>query len=82
MKKKGIMGRFITTSFLSFNVPEHLRELLKLKNITPRVYDGNLHTKGYIFRKGDLTTVLVGSSNLTQGALKENKEWNLKVTPT
>lgn len=80
LEKKKIKGRFLTTSFLTFNDPEHLRELLKLKNITPRIYDGNLHTKGYIFRKGDLTTALIGSSNLTQGALKENKEWNLRIT--
>ena len=80
LERKGIKGRFITTSFLSFNKPEDLRYLLNLENITPRVYDGDLHTKGYIFRKGDLTTALIGSSNLTQGALKENKEWNLRIT--
>jgi len=80
LEKKGVKGRFITTSFLSFNKPEDLRFLLNLKNISPRVYDGDLHTKGYIFKNRDLTTVLIGSSNLTQGALKENKEWNLKIT--
>ena len=39
-----------------------------------------MHTKGYIFRKGEKYSIIVGSSNLTQNALCENKEWNLKVS--
>ena len=42
-----------------------------------RVYQGNLHAKGYVFDKDEMSTVIVGSSNLTQMALTCNKEWNV-----
>ena len=37
------------------------------------------HAKGYFFRKGNLWTLIIGSSNLTQTALTVNFEWNLKI---
>ena len=37
--------------------------------------------KGYLFAKGaGAYDLLIGSSNLTAGALKVNKEWNLQVS--
>ena len=36
-----------------------------------------MHAKGYIFDKGETSTVIVGSSNMTQTALTCNKEWNV-----
>lgn len=77
---KGIKGRILTTDYLSFNQPNALRELLKFTNLEVRVFtEEHFHTKGYMFKKGDLHTLIVGSSNLTQNALKANKEWNLKI---
>ena len=35
--------------------------------------------RGSFFRKGDIWTMIVGSSNLTQTALTINFEWNLKI---
>ena len=37
------------------------------------------HTKGYIFKNGDVYQIITGSSNLTMSALTKNKEWNTKV---
>lgn len=78
---KGIKGKILTTDYLNFSEPKALKKLLEFKNLEIGVYTKeNFHTKGYIFRKEDLYTVIVGSSNLTQTALASNKEWNLKVT--
>ena len=77
-----IKGELITSDFLSFNDPKALRKLLSIPFIETRIADGsNLHTKGYLFkeRTGEYTTI-IGSSNLTDRALKENKEWNLRTT--
>ncbi|MCX6312212.1 MAG: DUF3427 domain-containing protein, partial [Bacteroidetes bacterium] len=38
------------------------------------------HTKGYIFNNnGANDKIYIGSSNITQGALKSNQEWNIKI---
>ncbi|MBM7543766.1 superfamily II DNA or RNA helicase/HKD family nuclease [Weissella beninensis] len=81
LAKRGIRGRLITSNYLQFNNPKVYRELLKIKNIDVKIanIDG-FHTKTYIFEHVDYISVIVGSSNLTQNALKKNVEWNLKVT--
>lgn len=81
LEERGIKGKIITTNYLNFNEPSALRRLLKFKNIEVKVFDeGNFHTKGYIFKKKSDYTLIVGSSNITAGALTKNEEWNLKVT--
>lgn len=80
-RKKSIKGRILTTDYLNFSEPLALRTLLEFDNIETRVYTkDSFHTKGYIFHKGDKTTYLIGSSNITQDALSKNKEWNVKFT--
>ena len=74
-------GRILTTDYLNFNDPEALRKLLDFDGIDVRVYTKeNFHTKAYMFTNDGKTTALVGSSNLTAGALCQNKEWNLLVS--
>lgn len=81
LEKKGIQGRILTTNYLEFNQPKALRDLLKFSNIQVKIYtEEDFHTKGYMFEHEQVRTFLVGSSNLSQGALKKNKEWNLRVT--
>lgn len=81
LEKKNIKGRIIASRYLEFTQPKALRRLLAFKNIDLRIVTtGNHHTKGYIFRKKDVYSLIVGSSNMTQNALSSNKEWNLKVT--
>lgn len=77
LDEKGIHGRFLTSTYLSFNSPDAYRKLLEYKNIGVRVHQGHLHAKGYLFDKNDMGTVIVGSSNLTQTALTCNREWNV-----
>ena len=76
---KGVPGRVITTTYLDFNEPDAIAKLRGYPNVEVRVYDGSLHTKGYFFKDGDMRTLVIGSSNLTQTALRTNQEWNLLV---
>lgn len=81
LSERRIKGKILTTDYQYFNTPKSLRELLKVSNIETKVYTKEkFHTKGYMFKKGMNYTFVVGSSNLTQGALKENKEWNMRIS--
>lgn len=77
LKSRGVRGRLLTSTYLSFNSPDAYRKLLEYDNIEVRVYQGNLHAKGYIFDENQTSTVIVGSSNMTQMALTCNREWNV-----
>lgn len=81
-KNRGGKGHIITTDYLSFTDPYALRKLLAFGNIDARVAaDIDFHTKGYCFLDSNgVYTTLIGSSNLTQGALTSNREWNVKTT--
>lgn len=81
LELKGVKGKIIASSYLNFTDPKALRKLLHFKNIELRIVtDENLHSKGYIFRKNEHYNFIIGSSNMTQKALSENKEWNIKLT--
>ncbi|SFP69470.1 DUF3427 domain-containing protein [Salibacterium halotolerans] len=81
LKLKGISGRLLTSTFLTFNQPAVFRELLKMTNLDVRVTDvQGFHAKGYIFEQPTHYTLIVGSSNLTASALQVNHEWNVKLT--
>lgn len=81
LNAKNIKGYILTTDYLYFTQPKALQELKQFSNITIRIYtQENFHTKGYIFKHVDYYSFIIGSSNLTQNALKANKEWNLKIT--
>lgn len=77
---RGAKGRILISSYLNFNTPETLEELLKLQGVEVRIYDGQLHSKGYCFTYDKYKNLIVGSSNLTGNALKENQEWNLHIS--
>ncbi|MCL1949518.1 MAG: phospholipase D-like domain-containing protein [Turicibacter sp.] len=81
LKEKGIKGRIITSNYLNFNKPKIFHELLKLTNVEVRIADvKGFHSKGYIFKHIEHYSLIVGSSNLTQDALKANHEWNIQLT--
>lgn len=81
LEKKNIKGKILTTDYLNFSEPKALKKLLQFSNIELRLYSKeNFHTKGYIFKFDDHYKMIVGSSNLTQTALTQNKEWNLKIS--
>lgn len=77
LRERNIPGRILTSTYLNFNDPDALRKLLEYPNIETRVYQGDLHAKGYFFNKEQISTIIIGSSNLTQKALTCNKEWNI-----
>lgn len=86
LEDRGIPGKILTTDYLTFSSPRALKKLSELKNIELRMFrvqDGiGFHTKGYIFKKGELYNIIVGSSNLTASALTTNAEWNTRVVST
>ncbi|MFM2230241.1 MAG: hypothetical protein RL607_1499 [Bacteroidota bacterium] len=83
LQRKNIKGKILVSQYLNFTQPEALRQLMQFKNIELRIVThGNFHSKGYLFKKGSIYNLIVGSSNLTANALCANKEWNLKISAT
>lgn len=81
LKRKGVKGRILTSTFLQFNHPKAFKELLKITNVEVRLTNlKGFHSKGYIFDHNSYYSLIVGSSNLTAQALKENYEWNVHLT--
>lgn len=84
LEQKGIKGKILTTDYLAFNDPEALDKLNSMKNIELKMFytrgdkDG-FHIKGYIFKNEEVYRIIVGSANMTAGALKVNREWNTKL---
>jgi superfamily II DNA or RNA helicase/HKD family nuclease len=79
---KGV-GRIITSNYLGFNSPGAFAELLNLRHIGIDVRlhpDAAFHPKGYVFTRPDNVTAILGSSNLTEGAIARNHEWNIRVS--
>jgi len=80
LAQKGIKGRILTSTFLQFNSPKVFRELLKLSHVEVRLAEvKGFHSKGYLFEHDNYHSFIVGSSNLTAAALKQNHEWNVKL---
>lgn len=80
LEEKGIRGKILTGDYLDFTEPKALKRLLKYKNIELKILPKEkFHAKGYFFRHGNMWTMIIGSSNLTQTALTVNFEWNLKI---
>ena len=88
LEKKGIQGRILTTDYNNFTDPKALDKLAEFKNIELRMYQVQagenigFHTKGYIFKKDETYTFIIGSANMTDRALAVNKEWNTKLVST
>lgn len=81
LNKRGVRGRIITSTYLNFNKPKVFKELLKIPNLDVKITDqAGFHAKGYIFDNKKYSTMFIGSSNLTDAALKKNYEYNLKLT--
>lgn len=80
LNERGVKGQILTGDYLTFTQPKALKKLMKFENIDVRlVSEEKFHAKGYFFRKKDIWTMIIGSSNLTQTALTTNFEWNLKI---
>ena len=80
LEERNIKGKILTGDYLNFTEPKALKKLLSYKNIDLRIATNRKHhTKSYFFRKENVWTLIIGSSNLTQGALTINFEWNIKI---
>ena len=84
LENRGIPGQILTTNYLNFSEPAALEKLNSLSNIKLKIYDADasgegFHTKGYIFRKEEVYRIIIGSSNMTGRALKQNYEWKHRL---
>lgn len=84
LEERGVEGKILTSTYQNFSEPKAIEKLQEFQNIEVRLFDkqldGGLHAKGYLFIQGEVVEVYIGSSNLTTSALKDNIEWNVKLT--
>lgn len=75
--------RVVTSTYLGATSGAALDSLVKLGAQVRVRYDGNatkLHAKSWLFhRPGALDTAYIGSSNLSQAALHDGIEWNVRL---
>lgn len=83
LEDRNIKGKIITTTYLNFTEPKALERIQKFNNIDMKIFIASkeigFHTKVYIFENEDNYKIIIGSSNITQSALKSNIEWNVKI---
>ncbi|WP_085829438.1 DUF3427 domain-containing protein [Clostridium massiliodielmoense] len=83
LEEKGVNGKIITSTYLNFTEPKALKRIKDFNNIDLKIFvasnEKGFHTKAYIFENQDEYKIIIGSSNITQRALKSNVEWNVKV---
>lgn len=83
LEEKGVEGKILTSTYLNFTEPKALERINKFNNIDLKVFvatkEVGFHTKAYIFENEDEYKIIIGSSNITQRALKSNVEWNVRV---
>lgn len=82
-ERKGVQGKIITSTYLNFTDPKALQKVKEFNNIDLKVFvtdkELGFHTKVYIFENRDNYKIIIGSSNITQSALKSNIEWNVEI---
>ncbi|MGF6952305.1 superfamily II DNA or RNA helicase/HKD family nuclease [Neobacillus sp. B4I6] len=82
-EKKGTKGKIITSTYLNFTDAKALEKIREFNNVELKVFvtdkEIGFHTKAYIFEYKDSYKVIIGSSNITQSALKSNIEWNVEI---
>lgn len=82
-KVRGIKGRIITSTYLNFTEPKALHKIKEFDHLDLKIFvtdkEIGFHTKVYIFEYDEYYKVIIGSSNLTQSALKSNIEWNVEI---
>ncbi|WP_206591931.1 DEAD/DEAH box helicase [Bacillus coahuilensis] len=80
---RGVKGKVLTSTYLNFTEVKALEKIKEFQNIQLKVFvtdrEIGFHTKVYIFEYEDYYKVIVGSSNITQSALKSNIEWNVEI---
>ena len=64
LENRGVQGKILTTDYLMFSEPKALKLLSEFENIQLKMYvtrgtKEGFHTKGYIFKKGDVYKIIV-----------------------
>ena len=86
--ERGVKGRIITSTYQNFTDIPSLEYFLSLQNKYNKFEcrldyecfgDNGFHTKGYLFEYEDSCEFIVGSTNITRYALKNNEEWNVSL---
>ncbi len=85
LRDRNVKVRIITTTYMGASDSEAIKLLASYPNVEVKVsYDTDstrLHAKAYYFeRNSGYTTAYVGSSNMSNPAMTEGLEWNLKAT--
>ncbi|MDQ0973817.1 superfamily II DNA or RNA helicase [Neobacillus niacini] len=82
-EERGVKGKIITSTYLNFTDAKALEKIREFTNVDLKVFvtdkEIGFHTKAYIFEYKDSYKVIIGSSNITQSALKSNIEWNVEI---
>ena len=80
---RGVRGKILTSDYLNFTDPNAIEHLMTgFSNIEVRVSsEKSFHAKGYLFHHADrgYSSLVLGSSNITHGALATNREWNVHL---
>ena len=88
LKNRGIKGKILTTDYLTFTDPDALLDIKNnFPNLEVKMYkcldsSSGFHIKSYVFKKGNIYKLVIGSSNMTDKALTINEEWNTKLVST
>lgn len=78
---RGCKGQILISQYLNFSDPIAIARLRNFSGVDVRfVNEENFHGKLYYFEFKSHGCALLGSSNLTQGALGRNTEVNLKLS--
>lgn len=83
LTQRGGTIRVVTSTYLGATSRKALDRLVEIGADVRVRYDGNatkLHAKSWLFhRPGELDTAYIGSSNLSQAALHDGIEWNVRL---
>lgn len=83
LEDRNVTGKILTSTYLNFTEPKALERIKQFRNIDLKIFvatkEKGFHTKAYIFENKDDYKIIIGSSNITQRALKSNVEWNIRV---
>ncbi|WP_410502352.1 DEAD/DEAH box helicase family protein [Exiguobacterium acetylicum] len=80
--QRGAEIRLLIGDYLHITDPEALAQLLTLDGLSVRFYRSggrSFHPKAYLFRNAETGLSIVGSSNISNSALRSGIEWNVHL---